>query len=143
MTIIAYKDGIVASDSRTTSGSTVLYIDKNKSRVINGYTFWFAGEADAEDDLADWVFNQQKQVNDLADVEALIWDGEDLWWAIKERKEQPTVGILDKKASFAMGSGRDLAWGAMDAGASAKEAAEIAAARNIYCGGRIRTKKLW
>jgi ATP-dependent protease HslVU (ClpYQ) peptidase subunit len=143
MTIIAYKDGIVASDSRSTSGSTVMYTNKNKSRIINGYTFWFAGEADVEDELAAWVFDPQKNVEDNADVEALVWDGEDLWWAIKERRRAPTIGLLDKQFSFAMGSGRDLAWGAMDAGASAKEAAEIAAARNIYCGGKIRVKKLW
>jgi ATP-dependent protease HslVU (ClpYQ) peptidase subunit len=143
MTIIAYKDGVVASDSRSTSGSTVIYTDKSKSRNINGYIFWFAGEADAEDSLASWVFDSKKEVEDIADVEALIWDGEELWWAIKEPKNPPSIGRLDKTFSFAMGSGRDLAWGAMDAGASAKEAAQIAAGRNVYCGGKIRVKKLW
>jgi len=31
----------------------------------------------------------------------------------------------------------------MDAGNSALEATKIACKRDVFCGGRIRTKKLW
>lgn len=40
---------------------------------------------------------------------------------------------------FAIGSGRDFALAAMDMGASAKEAVEAAAKRDVYTGGTIRT----
>lgn len=40
---------------------------------------------------------------------------------------------------FAIGSGRDFALAAMDMGATAKEAVEMAAKRDVYTGGTIRT----
>ena len=42
---------------------------------------------------------------------------------------------------YAIGSGASYALGAMDAGATAKEAVKIAS-RDVYTGGIIRTHKL-
>jgi hypothetical protein len=42
----------------------------------------------------------------------------------------------------AVGSGSELAIGAMSAGASAKEALKIASQYDIYTGGKLRTKKI-
>jgi ATP-dependent protease HslVU (ClpYQ) peptidase subunit len=48
---------------------------------------------------------------------------------------------ISPETAYAIGSGAAFAMGAMDAGATAKEAVKIAC-RDVYTGGKIRTYKI-
>lgn len=53
------------------------------------------------------------------------------------RIEDGPFFVKQNTLTFADGSGRDFAYGAMEMGADAVEAAEIACKYDIYCGGGI------
>ena len=53
--------------------------------------------------------------------------------------ENSPFGILCTDGTFAEGSGRDFALGAMAMGADAAKAVEVACVYDIYCGGGIDT----
>lgn len=143
MTIIAYKDGVVAWDSRLTQGSGVLTNNWQKSKTIGAVTVWVAGDASALSEMAAWIQDRSYVFPLSANFGAILWDGKSLVLAGKDSNE--VVDFLDVPMDdvYAMGSGASYAIGAMDAGSSALEATKIACKRDVFCGGRIRTKKLW
>ena len=139
MTTIAVKDGIVASDSRLTQGDVVLDDQYDKRRECNGVQFFIAGN----EQVISCYFEGEDVIEDVEGTpcaEFIIADGLDVYyggievhgfWKMKIRTGTP----------YAIGSGASYALGAMDAGATAKEAVKIAS-RDVYTGGIIRTHKL-
>lgn len=143
MTCIAYKDGIVAVDSRMSDGNGgIAFDDCDKSRTQGGVKFFFAGDAaDVEEFLEYYTTGQRRDCNPL-NLEALIAeDGQVFVAGVNED------GILwrfavPKGEYTALGHGTPHAITAMDLGCSAKEAVRMAAKRDTTVGGRIRTHKV-
>ena len=138
MTTIAYKDGVIAYDSRVTRGSLIDHDDYEKLIHRQGHRFLFTGcgpdfaalideflgvkAGDKPLDATGLVITNGRLCQIGRDVESGFWM-DDVW------AERP----------FAIGSGRDFALAAMDMGATAKEAVAAAARRDVYTGGTIRT----
>ena len=140
MTTIAYKDGIVAVDSRMTQNGIIINDDFNKIIVREGATFAFSGHpVDFELAIEAFLSNYKTEnliiggiVFYLGDVYIIGCDEEEGFW--KEK--------FDANTPYASGSGKTYALTAMDMGASAKEAVKMAIKRDVYSGGKIKTAKL-
>lgn len=140
MTTIAYKDGIIAVDSRVCSGCTIVSDDADKIRHLDGKVFILGGDHHLQEELiADYPNGRVTGGNATG---GFVFDGGILY----------TVGVLesgkifrelhDLDAPWASGSGGDHALTAMDMGASAEEAVAMAAKRDIHTGGKVKTFEL-
>jgi ATP-dependent protease HslVU (ClpYQ) peptidase subunit len=138
MTTIAYKDGVIAYDSRVCCDRTILDDDYDKRAERDGVHYFFCGA------MADREFliahdRGERRLRQKCDSHALIWDGKNLWeagfdqngifWKSPKRLDNPC----------AIGSGTDHALTAMDMGADAAGAVEMAAKRDVCTGGTVRT----
>jgi hypothetical protein len=143
VTTVAFKDGILASDSLMTwvtegGGGTKYKAPKifRRNADLSGITsgsepvlFGFAGETYAEANFLKWVW-QGCQV-DGPIYEALLEARNDLDVICVTKREALVLdgagAIVIKDAPFlAIGSGRNCALAAMEAGCSAERAVEIA-----------------
>ena len=139
MTTIAYKDRVIAYDSLITQGDTIVDNDYCKSSIKDGVSFFLAGQSHLMDDIINMYFdNEFKEMTSNVNAFAhdrktgnlyLIGAGpNDHFWKFKMNKERHT----------AIGSGSDHALTAMDMGATAEKAVEMAMKRDVMTGGRIR-----
>ena len=134
MTTICYKAGIIAYDSRATLGGTIISDSVNKHGKRGGAHFFMVGSvADFEGFMQAYLSKETpgKHIDIMAFV---VTDG------VVYRVGADKGELWTQKAYVvdAIGSGQSFAWGAMDAGCSAKEAVKIAAGRDTGTGGRIR-----
>ncbi|MDB5996884.1 MAG: proteasome subunit beta [Pseudomonas sp.] len=137
MTTIAYKDGVIAYDSRETIGSTIVDDDCEKCQTSGGVHFLLCGSTPDYAALIGGyfgeVFTGSIEASGLAvDGGALVLIGHDKktgFWKDRIR--------LDN--AFALGSGSHFALTAMDMGATAAEAVEMAKKRDTSTGGQVRT----
>jgi hypothetical protein len=129
MTIIAYRDGVMAADTCLTDGFITAGIKLYKKK---GHVIGFCGDVEQALVFVDWFFDQKKNRKpDLASEsgwEAMVMnkDGVSTWG----RSLRP-IAMSDQ--FYAIGSGAPLAMGAMEFGASAAEAVAIACRRDPYC----------
>ena len=139
MTTIAYRDGILASDSRLTFKSNVT-TDKCKKiwRLSDGTLFGASGDNEGGLALLK-ALKDGREIGPKSDREfcgvriipkGRIYTTEGLVWA---RWPEPFIAI---------GSGGKYARAAMLAGASAVEAVRIGIASDVYSGGRVQTLRL-
>nr|WP_319527788.1 proteasome subunit beta [Pseudomonas laurentiana] len=136
MTTIAYKGGVIAYDSRITRGTIIDYEDYEKLVEVKGIKFVLAGATADFPRLIDAYFGAP--VTNI-DASALAVDGETVWcvghndtdglWKFEVLPDRP----------YAIGSGTTHALTAMDMGANAFQAVEMAAKRDTSTGGKIRT----
>lgn len=137
MTTIAYKDGVIAYDSRQTRNGSIVSDNCTKCEVVDGVMFFLSGAVcDEQALIAAYFGTPSKQPVEssgfVVDSGKLLLVGHDdktgIW-------KQP----LDLLNPDAIGSGSAYALAAMDMGASAEEAVSAAMKRDIYTGGKIRT----
>ena len=143
MTTIAYKDGVIARDSRSTDPVGYIISDREeKMYQRDGVVFFCYGRATEIDLLIDVYFGEAIDPNLEVDVSAFVVEDEVLY----------TVGIdcglvfknkCMKDEIYAFGSGGDIAIGAMEMGASAAEAVEVAKRRDSKTGGEVKTFTLF
>jgi ATP-dependent protease HslVU (ClpYQ) peptidase subunit len=130
MTIIAYRDGVMAADTGITDGGFVTC--GRKLHKKNGHIIGFAGDVAQALVFVDWFFNQKKNrkpdLGHEGDWEAMILnkDGVTTWG----RSLRP---IPLSEDFYAIGSGSVGAMYAMEQGATAEEAVRIACKRDPYC----------
>ena len=135
MTTIAYKDGLIAYDSRITQGDTIIDDNHDKSECYNKVRFFLAGPSCTMDDIISMYFGGKfKEItsNALAydyNIHKLFLVGVGSYFWKDEIKKDRIAAI---------GSGTDHALTAMDMGATAEEAVEMAMKRDICTGGVIR-----
>lgn len=140
MTTIAYKDGIVAADSQATDSDGIITDhDYNKMWQRDGIKFWCAGDIDTIGKLIELWPEGKFDTKD--EVDALVLDGNILYTAGFEGG-QVWKNLMNPERTYAIGSGAHLAYGAMDAGLSAREAVKIAIGRDTNSGGKIRVFNL-
>jgi len=143
MTTIAIKDGVVASDSRLTQGGQVVDDKFNKRRESNGVQFFIAGNITDDEQVIASYFQGDDVIEDITGkpcADFIIVDGKNAYYGSIE-EEGFWKMLIQTNTPYAIGSGASYALGAMDAGATAKEAVKIAC-RDVFTGGIIRTYKI-
>lgn len=143
MTTICYKDGTISYDSQATAGDRIVDSNINKKRTVEGYHFFCAGSIIDIDKLIAAVFDQEfdlhpKREGCLQAIAFLVTPDRQVYKCAYQDDELILIPIDSDKCD-AIGSGEEYAIGAMDFGASAKDAVKVAMNRDIYTGGRIRT----
>jgi hypothetical protein len=138
LTTIAYRDGILAADSLVTSdGIRTSTIVKLARREKDGTLFGACGRASLIRAAREWFLRGEPPEDRIK-----IKDNEAQFIIVRPNNDVETwdeSGSSDDAAPFhALGSGRDIALGAMAAGASAIEAVRIAAKFDTGTGGPIR-----
>lgn len=140
MTTIAYKDGVIACDSRVSSHGTIQYDDFDKSKCVDGVKFFFSGSLCDTDSLIKCWFGGAS-VKEL-DAWALVFDGCSLWLATHTEKDGLCKTPLMLDRPYAIGSGSTHAFTAMDMGATAEEAVHLSAKRDTATGGTVKVHVL-
>ena len=136
MTTIAYRDGIMASDTLVTSGSNCVGEIQKSGRTADGYLWAVAGSACLIADFRDWAEHRKGDPYEIKDRDGnfiLITPQGKVreWWG---------DGWCESEAEFyAWGSGDSVALGAMAVGASAVEAVAAASRIDKSTGGKMMT----
>lgn len=136
MTTIAYKDGIIAYDGLVTAGGTIVYDDFDKMRERDGVLFFGCGATSEINELIGGYFGDEIAGECRAEAIVVV-DGLLTLIGFYEGKIAKTPLLLDRP--YAIGSGTDHALTALDMGATAYQAIEMAAKRDTGTGGKIRT----
>jgi len=138
MTTIAYKDGVLAADTLCVNGHIRSGFVTKIIRGPNGELGGAAGNAGYNRLFQDWVAGGRvgdapipKQDDECRDLGFVVLpDG------VIEQHEPEGLNLI-RADMYAAGSGRNVAQGAMAAGASAEEAVRIAIGLDCYSGGEI------
>lgn len=136
MTTIAYKDGVIAYDSRISDGSFIIHDDYDKCQEVKGVQFVFSGKVCDYAKLVGAWFGEPVTVD--LECAALVFDGERLWYAGASSQHGLCKTPVWLERPYVMGSGGDHAVTAMDMGATAAEAVEMAKRRDSSTGGQVR-----
>lgn len=137
MTTIAYKDGVIAWDSRQTRGDRIVSDDCSKCETVDGVIFFLAGTVCDEKALIAAYFGTPSSVP--VECSGYVVDGGKLLMIGHDDNSGIWKQDLDPSNPDAMGSGSAYAIAAMDMGASAEDAIRAAMKRDIYTGGVVRT----
>lgn len=137
MTTIAYKNGIIAYDSRRCAGDTIVDDDYEKRVDSDGATFFFTGAVAEIPEFILVYFGGQPRA--ALDGTAMVVDGGKVWLASIDKEIGFWKEEVYAEKPYAIGSGAMSAWTAMDMGASAEHAVKMAKKRDKCTGGRVRT----
>ena len=142
MTVIAYKNGILASDSLVTLGTARAGSVRKICRGPNGSLAGLCGNTAYSDMFMSWI--KSGEPNSAPDLSS-----DSSFTAIVIRPNgkvymacSSTTLFLLKSPFHSIGSGSDFAVGAMEMGATAEEAVRVAIKHCISCGGKVVTEKL-
>lgn len=141
MTILVVRDGIIAADSRLVVDGVITRCQK--LFIVPDGIIGFAGATGPGQELLHWLQNHactepvKTDEYHRDDLGAILLTRRGIY--VYDNSLSPDL-IIGRK--FAMGTGADLATGAMDRGASAVEAARVACRHDMHCGGPVRWKKL-
>lgn len=141
MTTIVFDpvEGVIAYDSRCTSGTTICSDDMDKRHTVRGVTFIIAGEVQAFDDFIESYFDPDYVPVSGTDAAGFVVDDGVVYYAgVSPEKYFKSV----EDGVWAIGSGSDHALTAMDLGCSAKEAVKMAMKRDVNTGGKVRVFKI-
>jgi ATP-dependent protease HslVU (ClpYQ) peptidase subunit len=146
MTTIAYKDGVIASDSMSVIDKMIWSLKCKKVwKLENGDVIGFSGPVahfKPSVDLlnADIRKAKNKDSVNLPDLHKSVF-------ALLASKTHVYMWTgkgwsVDKPAAYAYGPGEKYAQGAMDAGADAVTAMKVAIRRDLYTGGRVQFEEV-
>ncbi len=143
MTVIAYKDGIIASDSQYTTDSNIKNDCGPKILKLNDHLVGMSGQISLLHNLSTVIVS--KKLGFLSSLSDLL-SSLDLEEAnVIAVDSQSKIFIFDETGAYfeskgtmvAIGSGAPFAYGAMQHGATAIQAVAAAMKFDIYCGGTI------
>lgn len=137
MTTIAYKDGVIAVDSRQTRRDAIVSDNALKWQIVDGVAFFLAGAVCDNKALIAAYFGTPSSTP-IECSGYVVHDGK-LMMVGHDDDSGVWRQDLDLSNPDAIGSGAPYALAAMDMGASAEEAVRAAMKRDIYTGGTIRT----
>lgn len=136
MTTIAYKDGVIAYDSRITLGTIIETDTYEKLVEREGVKFVLTGATADFSRLIECFFGAKHR---NVDCSAIAFDGQAIWCLGHNNRDGFWKTPLSHSSVYAMGSGMPHALTAMDMGATAAEAIEMAKKRDTCTGGTVRT----
>lgn len=144
MTTVAYRDGVMAGDTMTSSGGTLI-ATRSKVHVIGGHLVGTAGEAAMALMFLEW-FAINHTPGRRRQARPPHWPTGDRFEAVTVGADRVVTHWSDRlhpivlSARFhAIGSGLQLAFGAMAAGATAAQAVKIAMQFDPFTAGEIET----
>lgn len=143
MTVIAYRDGVMAADTSCADSVSKVSWAQKVLRGPDGALYGFAGRVSLCCEIARWVRGEREgerpplKVDDgTAQVMVVRPDGSLSVW-VEDGTED-----YDGAEYMAIGSGAGVALGAMHAGATAEGAVRAAIEHAPHCGGSIRAVQL-
>lgn len=138
MTVIAYRNGVLAADKQSTRGSTFANKATKIARRSDGALIGCAGATPIALRYRQWFLSGEAQ-----DSRPALREGDDSAGAIVVRPDGtveehigPAVEVLEGEF-FAVGCGADFALAAMEMGANAERAVEVASKFDVHCGGGV------
>ena len=138
MTVIAYRDGVMAGD--TLASDSVLKVSglRKVARGADGTLYGFSGRASMCCELLRWVEAgchgdrpPLRVDDDTADVLVVRPSGDILIWTHAGDEDYPAGSYM------AIGSGSAVAMGALHAGAYPEGAVRAAIEHGLGCGGSV------
>ena len=137
MTTIVYchKTKKIACDSRSTVGGTIDTDNADKFIIDNGEMWFFCGAFADFQKLID-MHNELRPATKLA-CSAFVVAKDGVFCRCYD-EEQNRYMTYKLNCSWTAGSGMDHALTALDMGATAKQAVEIAIKRDVWSGGKVR-----
>jgi hypothetical protein len=144
MTVVAYRDGVMAADTRLTYDSAAARATKlvrlPDGGVAGGSGLWSAAYAGlkwlAEGGSADTAdTSEDRRLPDINEANILIARPDGSLWLLENRF--PAYPLIDKTA--AIGSGAEVARLAMRLGKSAPDAVALVTGQDILCGGPVQS----
>lgn len=132
-TTIAFDGKEMAADSQMTVGSWMMFTPEKLTR-IDGDVIGCAGNCEEIVKFKIWYRDRTRPFPKMkGSFEAICWTKDGLM-------RYTTSGVPIKfNPPYALGSGSDIAMGAMKAGVGARRAVEIATETDIYSGGHVFT----
>lgn len=140
MTTIAYRDGVMAADTRMCSGNQ--FIDQSMTKIARnkaGDLCGISGDAALGGPFLEWFLKGERGKHPpiiyeptKSDIHAVIVRAKGTM-----RRFEPGGWFYFVAPYFAMGSGRDFALGAMHMGADAIRAVQAGCAHDPSSGGQI------
>lgn len=142
MTTVVYRDGVMAGDQRVTAGSTRDSSTRKVYRRKDGCVLGGCGAASIVQRFVSWFLAGEKgpapSLGDKDDdAQILVVRSPDVVEFYDRFGWHPISGKF-----FAIGSGSDVAFGALEMGASARKAVAIAARRDVNTGDGVAWVKL-
>jgi ATP-dependent protease HslVU (ClpYQ) peptidase subunit len=143
LTTIAYRDGVMAADGRVTIGQLIVTDTCRKiTKLSDGALFALAGDDQLEKNIIEWL--------EEADGGIMPPQGKDFTAILVDTSGNLSVfaGSGDRFVPWegisyaAFGSGADVAYGAMEMGASADQAVAASINRDVNSGGSIQVEQL-
>jgi ATP-dependent HslUV protease subunit HslV len=141
MTVIAYRDGVLAADTLSTTDSGIKSQCVKLYRTNDGGVLGTAGDDSPCLMLLDALNGDEAMTDALrgatADIVCLLMNHKGVFkidkWCRPEKVEDEFIAV---------GSGAQAALGAMHQGATAEESAYVACKVNAFCGLPIQTMSL-
>lgn len=140
MTTIVFKDGDLAADTLMTTGNLQSGFWNKIEKTDDGRLIGCCGFLSQANELKMWLKNPPgkrsttfKSGDDCRGMEVLP-DG-----TVNQFNSGSVVGVAMAGPFFAIGSGDQLAMGAMAAGATAEEAIAICIKLDTYTGGEVES----
>lgn len=142
MTTIAYKDGIIAYDSRAMRGDYILSDNVEKKIDTGKNIFFMAGPVDEFKDFIS-LYEYGEQPNYKLNINAFVYSKSEnkLYYAACWKTDEGIFLIheVDVDCPQAFGSGASFAYTAMDCGKTSEDSVKIAMIRDPKTGGEIKT----
>jgi hypothetical protein len=143
MSIIVYRDGVMAADSACWVSDIVVNLQAKKARKLpNGYLVGCVGTVPDIQDFETWVAEgmKGKPPRDLGSIAALIAKPDGSLWrfSASERGKLYTAPV----PYAVIGYGYEFAMGALAADKSARQAVSLAIKHCPYLGGRVHSVSL-
>ena len=134
MTTIVITETEIAYDSQVTTSNQRHRCAFEKVQSRGGCIFAFAGDASLFEACMKWYLNGAKPKKaPKGDWHMAVVTKSNMWWYTYESRNGVKV-----VAPLTLGSGADFAAGALEHGATAREAVAVAAKRDIYTGYDIK-----
>ena len=140
MTTLVYRDGILAADSLITYGHTQMPgVAQKIHKLPNGDLYGFVGSLESGEIMRRWLVDEERQSRPIGPMktdnfEALIASQEDGLLFFEDRE-----WVKIRVPYVAMGSGKEHAYGALQVGASARQAVLAAMKLDAGTGGKLKT----
>lgn len=155
MTVIAYKDGVLACDSLWVDGDLKSIYKTKICKLENGLCVGGAGESDdrallkllsdieIQDELTIYDLPSVKELQELNQSMTTLVVYNDKIFIVNSGVSTENNSVYEITQKFyAVGSGAHIAIGAMAAGASAEGACKIACLYEISCAEPVNTIKV-
>lgn len=137
MTTIAYCNGMIATDGYITAGQTIVDDQREKMIERDGVRFFLSGATSDWQLFVDTYFGDRITPRAVDCAALVVREGSVSCVGVDPDNAMWECPVPSDRC-YAIGSGSDHALTAMDMGANAFRAVEMAARRCVSTGGKIR-----